>query len=331
MEERARRKPLFNRSAVRLGAKFRITRRSIVQGEQRPKMSVCDEAFRQADTHAALAGDREDASPATRSGLAVRCLGPLRVSVDGLDRGPLSNRRARSVFKYLLMHRGRPTAKERLMDLLWPEVAPAAARNNLNAALYCLRRYLGRDDTPARYVVYRRDGYELDPALPVWLDLDEFLDRAATALACRTGDPLDELQQLTAAEAIYGGPLFDDDPYEEWTFGPRRVVLDRYVEVLDGLARRHRDIGELRRSAAATRKILDVQPAHETAHRRLMSTYAQLGQHHLAMRQFQDCIDVLRNELELAPAPETVALYRRIRARRSAQAPTTKGSLRARE
>ena len=60
-----------------------------------------------------------------------------------------------------------------------------------------------------------------------------------------------------------------------------------------------------------------------------MSTYAQLGQHHLAMRQFEDCADALRAELDLTPGPETMALFARMRAGRSGQVPTTNGSLRA--
>jgi DNA-binding SARP family transcriptional activator len=109
------------------------------------------------------------------------------------------------------------------------------------------------------------------------------------------------------------------------------MVLDRYVDVLDGLARRHLADDDLHGAAAAARKILDLQPAHETAHRMLMSTYVELGQHHLAVRQFDDCTAALRAELDLAPGPETVALYGRIREGRDGQMQTTKGSLRASE
>ncbi len=54
------------------------------------------------------------------------------------------------------------------MYLLWPTAAPEAARNNLNVAVHRLRRFLAGDG-PVRHVVFRRGGYELDPAIPVWL------------------------------------------------------------------------------------------------------------------------------------------------------------------
>jgi DNA-binding SARP family transcriptional activator len=302
-----------------------------MQDERHPAPAVTDERFQQVSMLLSMDQGGAHGPPAAHNGLVVRCLGPLRIWVDGRDLGFLTHRRARSVLKYLLLHRGRPTPKELLMHLLWPEAAPAAARNNLNVAVHRLRRFLS-GDRPVRHVVYRRDGYELDPALSVWLDLDRFLVRADAARGCaRAGDSSGELRELMAAEALYAGPLFEDDPYEEWTLGRRRMVLDRYVDVLDGLARRYRDIGDLPCSAAAAQKILEVQPTHEIAHRTLMTTYAQLGQHHLALRQFRDCKDALCADLDLEPGPDTVALYNRIRARASGQVPTTKGSLRASE
>jgi DNA-binding SARP family transcriptional activator len=299
--------------------------------QQHPAAAIADEGTERVSM--LLSADRGGAGdpPATHDGLVVHCLGPLRIWINGRDLGFLPHRRARSILKYLLLHRGRPTPKELLMHLLWPEAAPEAARNNLNVAVHRLRRFLS-EDGPARRVLYRRDGYELDPALPVWLDLDTFLDHAAAARECaRADDRSGELRELRAAEALHGGSLFEDDPYEEWTFGRRRMVLDHYVDVLDGLARRHRDVGDLHGSADAARRILAVQPAHEIAHRTLMSTYAQLGHHHLAVRQFEDCTDALHAELDLTPDPETIALYARIRAGRSGQVQTTNGSLRASE
>jgi len=45
-----------------------------------------------------------------------------------------------------------------------------------------------------------------------------------------------------------------------------------------------------------------------------MQCYLGQGQRHLAVRQYQTCVEALREELDLTPAEETVALYRRITA-----------------
>jgi DNA-binding SARP family transcriptional activator len=293
-------------------------------------MLILERAAREQPEREPVGGRATDPSPRGTAELTVRCLGSLRVFTDGRDLGPLPHRRAKSIFMYLLLHRGRSIRTEQLMDLFWPEAEPAAARGSVHVAVHYLRRYLRSGTNGGDHVLFRRGGYELDPALRLRVDLDEFGDHTVAATGCaQVGDVLGEIRELTAAETLYGGPLFEDDCYEDWTQGPRRTALDAYVEVLETLTRRYFDMGDLRHSVAAARKILDVQPAHEIAHRALMSSYARLGRHHLALRQFRDCEGVLRTHLDVSPAAETLALYERIRARGNGQLPAMKGSLRA--
>ena len=46
-----------------------------------------------------------------------------------------------------------------------------------------------------------------------------------------------------------------------------------------------------------------------------MRCYGRQGQYHLALRQYQMCIEALRAELEVEPALETTLLYDHIRRR----------------
>ena len=52
------------------------------------------------------------------------------------------NNKSKSIFKYLITHKGDFIHKERLVDLLWPESDPELARNNLNVAIHNLRKTL---------------------------------------------------------------------------------------------------------------------------------------------------------------------------------------------
>lgn len=248
-----------------------------------------------------------------RSDLAVHCLGPLRVYRDDRDLGPPPNRRARSVFKYLLVHRGRPTPKDVLMGLFWPEATPTAARNSLNVAIHGLRRYL-RTAEQDGHVLFRGDGYQFHPDLRLWIDLEEFTTHAERAAALRLdrNEP-DELVELEDAEVLCQGALFEDDPYEDWAADHVRTVHDTYVEVLDRLCERYRLACDRGGMARVLRKVLTVQPAHEAAHRELMRCFAGAGQRHLALRQYDDCRTALDRHLDLEPSRETTLLYERIR------------------
>ena len=88
--------------------------------------------------------------------LAVHLLGRFRVSLDGVAVDDWPSGRGRSLFKYLLLHRGLSPQREVLMEVFWPDSPPAAARNSLNVAVHGLRRALrAAADVP---VVVLRDG-----------------------------------------------------------------------------------------------------------------------------------------------------------------------------
>jgi DNA-binding SARP family transcriptional activator len=149
------------------------------------------------------------------------------------------------------------------------------------------------------------------------VDLAEFEEHlvAARRLGGR-GDVRGAVRGLEAAEALYRGPLFEDDLYEEWTITPRQAVEDRYVEALAALAGHYRTLGDALACVRVSRKVLALQPMYEAAHRHLMHAYARLDQHHLALRQYRQCVSVLRSELRVPPAPETTRLNELIRLRR---------------
>jgi DNA-binding SARP family transcriptional activator len=56
--------------------------------------------------------------------------------------------------------------------------------------------------------------------------------------------------------------------------------------------------------------------AHERIHRRLMRLYYLAGDRTAALRQYERCVTLLREELGVDPSERTVALYRQIRSGR---------------
>jgi DNA-binding SARP family transcriptional activator len=55
-------------------------------------------------------------------------------------------------------------------------------------------------------------------------------------------------------------------------------------------------------------------PCREDAHRLLMRCYADQGRTYQALRQYEFCCRMLRATLDAGPDPETVEVYRSIRA-----------------
>ena len=223
------------------------------------------------------------------------------------------NRKGRAIFKYLLLNRNHPIAKEVLMEIFWPAAEAEAARNSLNVAIHRLRRALGCGDGEFPLVLFSDGRYVLNPRLAVWTDADAFLARAKRASELECGRQLDgALQEYAACLALYQGELLADDRYDEWLLPLRQQFSDRYLHVLDRVSWIHFDRRDYPSSAATCAKILAVDACSEEAHRMLMRCYARLGQPHLAQRQYQACVRGLNRELSIGASAQTADLYRQI-------------------
>ncbi|MBI1879612.1 MAG: hypothetical protein HYR94_15565, partial [Chloroflexi bacterium] len=247
----------------------------------------------------------EQAEPGSAA-LVIYCLGPFRVYLNGQPVTGWNSLKSQTILKYLVTHHGGSTCKDVLMEVFWPEADPEAARRNLHQAIYCLRQTLKRGRADLQPIQFENDCYSLNPALTVWLDSAEF-ERHAQA-----GRRLEAAGQLAAAmaeysraEALYQGDFLEEDLYEDWTSWPREHLRSIYLDLADRLSEYHLRQGELETAIALCQKMLGRDNCYEQAHRRLMECYHRQGQRHLAVRQYQLCVQMLKTELDMPLSAET--------------------------
>jgi DNA-binding SARP family transcriptional activator len=243
-------------------------------------------------------------TPPVDAGIVARVLGGTRVWVRGTPIERWGTSRGLMILRYLLLQ-DRPVPRDHLMELLWPGSTPASARNNLNVAIYGLRRAL-KAGGPGPHVVHRDGVYELVPDSSIWLDVRMFVDACARGVrALRDGQPNRAEAVLRDAVTLYGGPLFADDTEGEWYLADRRMLVDRYARALHDLASLRLDVGDAAECVELGRRVLRVEPCREVTHRLLMRAYARQDLHHLALRQYHECVDTLDRVLDVGPHPAT--------------------------
>jgi DNA-binding SARP family transcriptional activator len=254
----------------------------------------------------------KQARPGTPS-LAVYCLGPFRVYQDDQLVTNWLSGKGKCIFKYMIAHRGRPIAKDILMDLFWRDADPEAARNNLNVAMYGLRQAMRAARPDFSHVLFQDDHYLLNPAMGVWVDVEEFVQRYENGQTLeRKGRLAEAVQEYEAAEGLYQGDLFEEDLYQDWLIPRREGLKDTYLVILSRLSRYHLKEKRYATSIHLCRKILAEDDCREDAHRCLMRCYSGQGQRNLALRQFHLCVETLARVLDVSPMQETLALYHQI-------------------
>lgn len=244
----------------------------------------------------------------------IYCFGPFRVYQDDQPIPEWKSSKGKSIFKYLVVHRQAPVAKEVLMDLLWPDSTADAARNNLNVAIYGLRQTLRQTQPNLAHILFQDECYLLNPELEIWVDVEAFSEhlRLAHHLEQR-GELTLAIHEYRAAETLYQGEFLADDRYEDWPVSQRQRLAGDYFSILDRLSSYYLDQKDYDTCAAMCEKMLVVDPCHEQAHFRLMQHYSQRNQRYLALRQYHLCTEALANELNVSPSRTTIELYEQIR------------------
>jgi DNA-binding SARP family transcriptional activator len=235
----------------------------------------------------------------------------LYVNDRGVERWP--HCKSKSLFKFLLLHRDCPVAKDVLMDVFWHDAEGDAARNNLNVAMHRLRGALRPFAAKFPVVVFEDGRYMLNARMKIWTDADAYrahLHRAREY--ARQGRMQEAMVEHEACVALYLNGLLPDNHNDEWVVLLRQELRDSYLSVLDWLSRYHLERQDHVASTAACARILAIDACNEKAHRLLMRSYARLGQPQLAQMQYRACVQTLSRELGMTPSVETTALYRQV-------------------
>jgi DNA-binding SARP family transcriptional activator/predicted ATPase len=240
--------------------------------------------------------------------LHLSLLGRIDVRRDDVLLADFRSRKAQALLFYLATT-GTSHSRSALAGLLWADMPEADARMNLRQALTKLRKIVGRHLTiTRRSLAFKRDN-------AYWLDVEAF-----EAMVMGATDAADEadIERLCDAVDLYQGdflagfyvpraPLF-----EEWTLAQqarlRALALDGLRRLTDWYTERN----DYANGITYTRRLLELEPWDESAHRGLMLLLAYSGQRGAALAQYETCRRVLEEELGVPPGEETTAFYEQL-------------------
>ena len=155
--------------------------------------------------------------------VTVTLLGGFGAAVEGVPVPETGWRlkKARELVKLLALAPGNRLHREQAMDILWRDLGPAAAANNLNQAVHVARRALDADAIEVRDEMLR---------LAADVDVDLFESAAASARHARTS------AAYRAALSLYQGDLLPENRYEDWADDRRSELAELAGELAAELA-----------------------------------------------------------------------------------------------
>ena len=266
------------------------------------------------DTDPGVAAAARTASERLRQApprLAFRLFGAfeLRRGAWAVSEAEWKRRVAARLVRLLLCRREEPVTEDELIEAFWPDKPPDAGRRSLQVAVSAARGVLDVPGAESSRLVAGEHAYRLALAGSDSVDAYEFERAAVSALGSEGGG---RRAALTAAASLWGGEPLPEERYADWAIPWRERLIDRYTGVLAALADAHANAGDLASATDVARRLVELDPVNELAHRQLIVAYARTGQRGHALRQFLACRRALVAELGVEPGEETAALQRRV-------------------
>lgn len=221
-------------------------------------------------------------------------------------------RQGRLAWAYLALNRKRPVGREDLAVALWGDDIPDRWDSTINGVVSRLRAMLrGRAIPPAEL---RLDGdvgrYTLHVAPAAIIDWERA--RAAihaTDTLMRRLDYDAALAEARVALEIAARSFLIGES-APWIEGQRRAMVAMQLHALEATAEAELGRGQPDIAEREAHELLRLDPLWEEGYRLLMRALAAGGNRAQARRVMEECRRTLAAQADLAPAPETEALYR---------------------
>jgi DNA-binding SARP family transcriptional activator len=183
-------------------------------------------------------------------GVRLTLLGPPRLELDG-EPVHVDTRKAIALLAYLAIT-DRPTSRDTLSALLWPDSEARRARGALRRTLSTLSTALGRGVLSAD-----RASIELHSSA-VELDVRDFWRRLAER-------DLDGAVDLCTGDFMQGFAIRDSADFDDWLVVQAQALRRELASALEGLVRMLADRREVEAAAACASRWLALDPLQDAA------------------------------------------------------------------
>ncbi|HHV09924.1 MAG TPA: response regulator [Clostridiales bacterium] len=225
--------------------------------------------------------------------LYVSCFGGFRVSVQEKDGEAIGWRspKVEELFAFLVCKNC--VSRDEIADTLWDGFTLDKAMKNLNSTVYYIRKTLQQYGLADCMMTTRRQ-ISLD-AKKIYCDLYEFERLQKSAWNTK--------QELERLNELYRGELFQGKTYE-WSFGKTLALEKSMISNLLRAAEQRQEEKLHEAAEALYLRVLELDPFHEEAYRKLLGLYIRTGRKGKAKQLCREMEQLLSDEekpLVLAP------------------------------
>jgi len=247
---------------------------------------------------------RAESTASSTHTITIKTFGRFAVTIDGreLSADDWQRKKARDIFKILLINHRKSVTIDELIDFLWPDSAGKNLIPTLWNSVSYIRKALEPDirpHTPSSYIKIMDKSYMLDLGTDASIDYKEF--RTLLAKIPENKITADTISIMEQAVALYTGDFLKEDTFEEWASYERESLKEQYLETLILLGNHYLDSGRLPQALSSARKALETDRVYEEAYEILFTALSDNGQSSELSKAWKACQAAYKKELGIAP------------------------------
>jgi DNA-binding SARP family transcriptional activator len=222
---------------------------------------------------------------------------------------------------FLVLNANKAVRRATLSNLIWGDRDDRRSRANLNTALWRINRALRV--VAGDEIALSADGNQVKLTVAAGIFVDVFALEACVRDAARSHQDGGKPALLPHIRDTLTDILSDDcqgfleSLSSEWVLVERERFFNLQIRGLTLLMQDLAEGGRIEEALDYGRRILRMDPMRECVQRQVMWLHVLSGHQGNAIRQYQDCVRILKDELGVPPMAETRALYEFIVARRA--------------
>jgi DNA-binding SARP family transcriptional activator len=254
--------------------------------------------------------------------LEVSVLGDFCLNLDARSLSSFVSDKARALLTYLALEHEKPHPRTMLAGLLWESQHERASRTNLRQALYRLLQVVGCSDTACPYLFVTSHEIQFNRYSSCTVDAIQFQDLLqgcehphldGTQLCQFCLDNARRAVSLYRGDLLMGISLPGCQEFVWWLTCKQEMLHQQMMAALVDLVCYFECENDFPMAQQYIQQAIGLEPWNEGWHRKKMILLSLRGQRNAALRQFEQCRQILAKELQIEPELETVMLYQQIK------------------
>lgn len=245
--------------------------------------------------------------------LTVKLLGPIEIYRDVDNPIPAeawTTRRARDIFCFIASSPHNQAKKDIVIEEFWRDEDPKTIEKNFHPTISHLRKALNSKQAfKQKFILFREGSYKLNPELSYSIDTEEFENFIMAAEKAKKAKDNGRFREnLEKANELYRGE-FMSGVYDDWAEDRRNYLEEQHLRILTALSKISYNEQKWAKASKHIKQILKKDPFREDMQRLQLKVLSAQGKRGAIREHFEHFEKLLKDELGVAPAPETVDVY----------------------